>query len=116
MAKLFITPLGSSCRKKFCDELQNMEYGVGAIVLPNRLLLDEVRKNYANVETVGMDTLASKLLNLNGYVTFNQINRHSQELIIEDFLHTLAEEAAGPLADGPLAAEEIGAESETEPC
>ena len=88
MAKLFITPLGSSCRKKFCDELQNMEYGVGAIVLPNRLLLDEVRKNYANVETVGMDTLASKLLNLNGYVTFNQINRHSQELIIEDFLHT----------------------------
>ena len=91
MAKLFITPLGSSCRKKFCDELQNMEYGVGAIVLPNRLLLDEVRKNYANVEAVGMDTLASKLLNLNGYVTFNQINRHSQELIIEDFLHTLAE-------------------------
>ena len=72
MAKLLITPLGSSCRKKFCDELQNMEYGVGAIVLPNRLLLDEVRKNYANVETVGMDTLASKLLNLNGYVTFNQ--------------------------------------------
>ena len=91
MAKLFITPLGSSCRKKFCDELQNMEYGVGAIVLPNRLLLDEVRKKYANVEAVGMDTLASKLLNLNGYVTFNQINRHSQELIIEDFLHTLAE-------------------------
>ena len=91
MAKLLITPLGSSCRKRFCDELQNMEYGVGAIVLPNRLLLDEVRKKYANVEAVGMDTLASKLLNLNGYVTFNQINRHSQELIIEDFLHTLAE-------------------------
>ena len=46
MAKLLITPLGSSCRKRFCDELQNMEYGVGAIVLPNRLLLDEVRKKY----------------------------------------------------------------------
>ena len=91
MAKLFITPLGSSCRKMFCDELQKMEYGVGAIVLPNRLLLDEVRKKYANVEAIGIDTLASKLLNLNGYVTFNQINRHSQELIIEDFLHTLAE-------------------------
>lgn len=91
MAKLFITPLGSSCRKKFCDELQKMQYGAGAIVLPNRLLLDEVRKNYANVEAIGIDTLASKLLNLNGYVTFNQINRHSQELIIEDFLYTLAE-------------------------
>ena len=91
MAKLFITPLGSSCRKMFCEKLQKMEYGVGAIVLPNRLLLDEVRKKYANVEAIGIDTLASKLLNLNGYVTFNQINRHSQELIIEDFLHTLAE-------------------------
>ena len=91
MAKLFITPLGSSCRPRFCDELQKMEYGTGAIVLPNRLLLDEVRKKYTNVEAIGIDTLASKLLNLNGYVTFNQINRHSQELIIEDFLHTLAE-------------------------
>ena len=91
MAKLFITPLGSSCRLRFCDELQKMEYGTGAIVLPNRLLLDEVRKKYTNVEAIGIDTLASKLLNLNGYVTFNQINRHSQELIIEDFLHTLAD-------------------------
>ena len=91
MAKLFITPLGSSCRPRFCDELQKMEYGTGAIVLPNRLLLDEVRKKYTNVEAIGIDTLASKLLNLNGYVTFNQINRHSQELIIEDFLHTLAD-------------------------
>ena len=91
MAKLFITPLGSSCRPRFCDELQKMEYGTGAIVLPNRLLLDEVRKKYANVEAIGIDTLASKLLNLNGYVTFNQINRHSEELIIEDFLHTLAD-------------------------
>ena len=50
MAKLFITPLGSSCRLRFCDELHKMEYGTGAIVLPNRLLLEEVRKKYANVE------------------------------------------------------------------
>lgn len=92
MAKLFITPLGSSCRTKFCDELQVLEYGVGAIVLPNRIVMDDVRRHYTNVETVGIDTLATKLLNLNGYVTFHQINRRSQELIVEDFLNTLVEQ------------------------
>lgn len=92
MAKLFITPLGSSCRDKFCEELQGLEYGKGAIVLPNRIVMDNVRKRYANVETIGIDTLATKLLNMNGYVTFHQINRRSQELIVEDFLHTLAEQ------------------------
>ena len=92
MAKLFITPLGCSCRTKFCDELQVLEYGVGAIVLPNRFVMDDVRKRYTNVEAIGIDTLATKLLNMNGYVTFHQINRRSQELIVEDFLHTLAEQ------------------------
>ena len=74
MAKLFITPLGSSCRTKFCEELQKLEYGEGAIVLPNRLLLEDVRKKYANVEAIGIDTLATKLLNLNGYLDFHQIS------------------------------------------
>ena len=92
MAKLFITPLGNSCRKKFCEELQEIEYGIGAIVLPNRIVMDDVRKKYANVEAIGIDTLATKILNMNGYVTFHQINRRSQELIVEDFLHTLAEQ------------------------
>ena len=41
---------------------------------------------------IGIDTLATKILNMNGYVTFHQINRRSQELIVEDFLHTLAEQ------------------------
>lgn len=45
MAKLFITPLGNSCRKKFCEELQEIEYGIGAIVLPNRIVMDDVRKS-----------------------------------------------------------------------
>ena len=92
MAKLFITPLGSSCRTKFCEELQKLEYGEGAIVLPNRLLLEDVRKKYANVEAIGIDTLATKLLNLNGYLDFHQINRRSQELIINDLLKTLADQ------------------------
>lgn len=92
MAKLFITPLGNSCRKKFCEELQEIEYGIGAIVLPNRIVMDDVRKKYANVVAIGIDTLATKILNMNGYVTFQQINRRSQELIVEDFLHTLAEQ------------------------
>ena len=41
MAKLFITPLGNSCRKKFCEELQEIEYGIGAIVLPNRIVMED---------------------------------------------------------------------------
>lgn len=88
MAKLYITSLGSSARNFFCEQLTKLEYGHGAIVLPNRLLLEEVQARY-NVECIGMDTLAVKVLNLNGYEDFHQINRRSQELVIQNMLNDL---------------------------
>lgn len=88
MAKLYITPLGSSVRNFFCEQLDKLVYGKGAIVLPNRLLTEEVQSLY-NVECIGIDTLAVKVLNLHGYVNFNQINRRSQELVIQSLLNNL---------------------------
>lgn len=90
MAKLIITPLGCSARDKLCVQLEQLEYGKGAIVLPNSLLLEDVRKKH-NVEAIGIDTLANKLLNMNGYINFHQINRRSQELVVKDLLQALAE-------------------------
>lgn len=92
MAKLVITPLGSSARDRFCKELEQLEYGQGALILPNRLLMDDVEQKY-NIEAMGMDTLATKLLNLNGYVYFNQINRRSQELVVQEMIDDLLDGA-----------------------
>ena len=66
MAKLIYVPLGCSLRSQLAEKLSRQPLGEGVLVLPNRLLTDDVHRNYANVETMGMDTLASKLMNLNG--------------------------------------------------
>ena len=92
--RLICTPLGQSARSEFYQELKAMEQGRGVIVLPNRLLQEEAVRN--GVECIGIDSLASKILNKNGYVSFNQINRRSQELIVEDLLATLVEQGALP--------------------
>lgn len=77
--------LGYSARHKFAKELEQLPFGEGVLVLPNSLLTDEVKRKY-NVETIGLDTLVSKLLNLNGYVNFDEISRRSQELIVQDII------------------------------
>lgn len=86
MINLMCVPLGCSLRPRFCTELENLAQGV--LVLPNGLLLDEVRRQY-NATCLGMDTLANKILNLNGYVDFHQINRRSQELVVEAMIGDL---------------------------
>ena len=83
--ELWRVPLGYSARHKFAKELEQLPFGEGVLVLPNRLLTDEVKRKY-NVETIGLDTLVSKLLNLNGYVNFDEISRRSQELIVQDII------------------------------
>lgn len=85
MAKLVRVPLGFSAREQLVQELEALPYGEGVLVLPNRLLLDEVKRS-SHVETLGMDTLANKLLNLNGMVNFKEISRRSQELIVQDLI------------------------------
>ena len=83
--ELWRVPLGYSARHKFARELEQLPFGEGVLVLPNRLLTDEVKRKY-NVETVGLDTLVNKLLNLNGYVNFDEISRRSQELLVQDII------------------------------
>lgn len=85
MARLVRVPLGCSARERFVRELEQLPYGEGVLVLPNRLLLDDVRLS-SRVEVMGLDTLANKLLNLNGYVDFKEISRRSQELIVQDLI------------------------------
>ncbi len=91
MAKLICVPLGCSAREQFAAELAREPYGAGVLVLPNRLLMDDVRSRYANVETIGMDTLANKILNANGYINFTEISRRTQELIVQDILEYMKE-------------------------
>lgn len=86
MINLMCVPLGRSLRPQFCAELEGLPQGV--LVLPNGLLLEEVRRQ-GNVPCLGMDTLANKILNLNGYVDFHQINRRSQELVVEEIIGDL---------------------------
>ena len=83
--ELIRVPLGCSARTYFAQELQDLPFGEGVLVLPNRLLTDDVQRKY-NVETIGLDTLANKLLNLNGYVKLDEISRRSQELIVQDII------------------------------
>ena len=86
MAKLIYVPLGCSLRSQLAEELSQQPLGEGVLVLPNRLLTDDVRSKYANVETMGMDTLASKLMNLNGGTDYKELSRRSQELIVQDII------------------------------
>ena len=91
MVKLICVPLGCSAREQFAAELASEPYGTGVLVLPNRLLMDDVRSKYANVETIGMDTLANKILNANGYINFTEISRRTQELIVQDIIEYMVE-------------------------
>ena len=88
MLNLFYVPLGRSLRSRFCAELRQGEYGEGVLVLPNGLLLDEVRRQ-GDALCLGVDTLANKILNLNGYAGLHQINRRSQELALQEMISEL---------------------------
>lgn len=91
MAKLIYVPLGCSLRSQLAEKLSQQPLGEGVLVLPNRLLTDDVHRNYANVETMGMDTLASKLMNLNGGSDYKELSRRSQELIVQDIIDYMME-------------------------
>lgn len=91
MAKLIYVPLGCSLRSQLAEKLSRQPLGEGVLVLPNRLLTDDVHRNYANVETMGMDTLASKLMNLNGGSDYRELSRRSQELIVQDIIDYMME-------------------------
>ena len=49
MAKLIYVPLGCSLRSQLAEKLSQQPLGEGVLVLPNRLLTDDVHRNYAIV-------------------------------------------------------------------
>ncbi len=82
MNKLFCVPLGQNAREVFYDKLQNVGYNKGVLVLPSKVLMKQAERS-ANIRTIDIDFLANTILNDNGYLALRQINRHSQELVLQ---------------------------------
>lgn len=90
MAKLYCVPLGQNVRKAFYDKLQSVGYGKGVLVLPSRILMQKAQQD-APVRTIDIDYLATTILNDNGYLALRQINRRSQELVLQILVKYLAD-------------------------
>lgn len=84
---VYTVHLGAGMRDEFCEEMLQLPVGKSIMVLPTGLLQGEVKQKY-NLPCSGFDTMATRILNLNGYAHLNEINRNCQELLIEDLLHT----------------------------
>lgn len=89
MARLYCAPLGQSARPLFYKELAGSAYGSGVLVLPNSIVQRKAREE-ASIVCCGIDALANKILNSNGYVGFDMINRRSQELVMQQLIEYLA--------------------------
>ena len=89
--QVFLTPLGASMREQFCQEARSYAYAEAVLVLPTGLLQEKVRQQY-NLPVCGFDTLANKILNLNGYASLQEINRHSQELLVAELVDYYVEQ------------------------
>ena len=92
MANLYCAPFGQSARDMFCQELQNLPRGI--LVLPNSRLNEQVQRQYG-VRSTSLDKLASKILQFNGCDNYKEINRHTQEIIVQEIVKRL-------LSDGKL--------------
>ncbi len=88
MAVLYCVPLGCTARRLFYEQMGQQDYEDSILVLPNRQLRLQAQKEAA-VNCGGIDELASTILNSNGYVYLDEINRRSQELITRDLLEYL---------------------------
>ena len=88
MAVLYCVPLGCTARRLFYEHMRQHAYEDSILVLPNRQLRLQAQKEAA-VNCGGIDELASKILNNNGYVYLDEINRRSQELVTRDLLEYL---------------------------
>ena len=91
MGKLYCVPLGQTARDVFAQALEGLPYGQGVLVLPGRVLMNEARSKY-RIEVTDIDDLADKLLQDNGYMGLKMITRRSQELIIAEVIHHLAQQ------------------------
>lgn len=88
-ATLYCLPLGSSCRDSFAAALQRQPEKKGALILPNSGLIEEAGRRY-HLTALGMDSLATKVLNCNGKSHLRLLNRRSQELLLGQVVEELA--------------------------
>lgn len=89
MTNLYCAPLGQSARNMFCQELRKLPRGI--LVLPNSKLNEQVQRQYG-VRSTSLDKLASKILQLNGYANYKEINRRTQEIIVQELVKKLLSE------------------------
>lgn len=92
MAVLYCVPLGCTARRLFYEQMKQAPYEDSILVLPNRQLRLQAQKEAA-VNCGGIDELASAVLNSNGYVYLDEINRRSQELVTCDLLEYLGDKS-----------------------
>lgn len=92
MAVLYCVPLGQTARRLFYQQMQQSPYEDSILILPNRSLRLQAQQE-APVNCGGIDELASKVLNKNGYVYLDEINRRSQELVTQELLNYLGEKS-----------------------
>lgn len=90
MADLYCVPLGQTARNLFYRQIDEHERQESVLVLPNRYLRRQAQLQ-TDAECIGIDSLANKILNKNGYVGFKEINRRSQELITGELIEYLAD-------------------------
>lgn len=90
MARLIQVPLGATARYEFCRRLEQLPFGRGVLVLPNRNLIEDVKAK-SSVRCMSIDFLAGRLLNCNGYENFRALNRRSQEIILQEIIEYLEE-------------------------
>ncbi len=90
-AYLYKTPLGTSAREYFCQQIEANDDANAVLVLPNSALMKDVNQKHKGVQVMGMDTLANKILNMAGMVYLHEVSRRSQELVVQDLIAYLAE-------------------------
>lgn len=89
MADLYCVPLGQTARNLFYRQIAEQSRQDSVLVLPNRYLRRQAQLQ-TDADCTGIDSLANKILNKNGYVDFKEINRRSQELITGELIEYLA--------------------------
>ncbi|HIU64689.1 MAG TPA: PD-(D/E)XK nuclease family protein [Candidatus Avacidaminococcus intestinavium] len=94
MGDLYCVKLGETMRQQFVDWAATYSSGNALLVLPNNLLVKEV-KNKSDVYAVNMDYLPHEILRLNGQDGRMLLSRRAQEYVIKNVV--LQKEAEGEL-------------------
>lgn len=75
----------SALRERYIEELEQLPYGEGVLVLPNSALQNAVKLHHM-VKCIGLDSLAMEINNAAGMVQYELVTRQAQELILNNIL------------------------------